>query len=41
MKEALYKALVLAYPDHDESYIVDMDTSNLAISAVLSQVQNW
>ncbi len=31
---------MLAYPDLDEPYIIDMDASNLAISAVLSQVKN-
>ncbi len=31
---------MLAYPDPNEPYIVDMDASNLAIGAVLSQVQN-
>ncbi len=35
LKEALCKALVLAYPDPDLPYVVDMDASNLAISAVL------
>ncbi len=40
LKEALSKAPVLAYPDTDKPYIVDTDASNLAISAVLSQVQN-
>ncbi len=37
---ALCKAPVLAYPDPDEPYIINMDASNLAIGAVLSQVQD-
>ncbi len=40
LKDALCKAPVLAYPDPDTPYIVDTDASNLAISAVLSQVQD-
>ncbi len=31
---------MLAYPDPDLPYIVDTDASNLAIGAVLSQVQD-
>ncbi len=40
LKEALCKASVLAYLDPDLPYIVDMDASNLAIGAVLSQVHD-
>ncbi len=40
LKEALSKALVLAYPDPDVPYVLDTDASNLAIGAVLSQVQD-
>ncbi len=40
LKEALCKALVLAYPNPDLLYVVDTDASNLAIGAVLSQVQD-
>ncbi len=40
LKEALCKAPVLAYPNPDEPYIMDTDASNLAISAVLSQVED-
>ncbi len=40
LKEALCKAQVLAYPDPDLPYAVDMDPSNLVIGAVLSQVQD-
>ncbi len=38
--DALCMAPVLAYPDHDEPYIMDTDASKPAINAVLSQVQN-
>ncbi len=40
LKEALCKAPVLAYPNPNLPYILDMDASNLAIDAVLSQVQD-
>ncbi len=40
LKHALCKAPVLAYPDPDSPYVVDKDASNLAIGAVLSQVQD-
>ncbi len=40
LKEALCKGPVLAYPDPDIPYVVDTDANNLAISAVLSQVQD-
>ncbi len=40
LKEALCKAPVLAYPDPDLPYVVNTDASNLAISAVLSQVKD-
>ncbi len=40
MKDALCKAPVLAYQDPDVPYVVDTDASNLAIGAVLSQVQD-
>ncbi len=40
LKEALCKAPVLAYPDPDLPYVVDTDSSNLAIGAILSQVQD-
>ncbi len=40
LKEALCKAPILAYPNPDVPYIVDTDASNLAIGAVLSQVQD-
>ncbi len=35
MKEALYKA-----PDPDLPYVMDTDASNLAVGAVISQVQD-
>ncbi len=38
--EALCKAPVLAYPNPDLAYVVDTDASNLAIGAVLSQVED-
>ncbi len=34
LKDALCKAPVLAYPDPDVQYIMDMDNINLAIDAV-------
>ncbi len=40
LKDVLCKAPVLAYPDPDSPYVVDTDASNLAIGAVLSQVQD-
>ncbi len=40
LKNALCKAPVLAYPDPDFPYVADTDASNLAIGAVLSQVQD-
>ncbi len=40
LKDALCKALVLAYPDRDVPYVVDTDASNLVIGALLSQVQD-
>ncbi len=40
LKEALCKAPVEAYLDPDVPYDVDTDASNVAISAVLSQVQD-
>ncbi len=40
LKEALCKAPVLAYPNPDVPYIMDTDASNLAIGAVLSQLQD-
>ncbi len=40
LKEALCKAPVLLYPYPDLPYVVDTDTGNLAIGAVLSQVQD-
>ncbi len=40
LKEALCKAPMLTYPDPDLPYIINMDASNLAIGAVLSQVQD-
>ncbi len=40
MKDALCKAPVLAYPDPDVPYVMDTDASNLAIGAILSQVQD-
>ncbi len=40
LKDALCKAPVLANLDPDVPYIVDTDASNLAIGAVLSQVQD-
>ncbi len=39
-KEALCKAPELAYPNPELPYVVDTDASNLAIGAVLSQVQD-
>ncbi len=39
LKEALCKAPVLAYPNPDLPYVEDTNASNLAIGAVLSQVQ--
>ncbi len=40
LKDALCKAPVLAYPNHDLPYVVDTVDSNLAIGAVLLQVQD-
>ncbi len=40
LKETLCKAPVLAYPDPNLPYVMDTDASNLAICAVLSQVQD-
>ncbi len=40
LKEALCKAPVLAYPNPNLPYMVDTDASNLAIGAILSQVQD-
>ncbi len=40
LKDALCKAPVLAYPNPNVPYVVDIDPSNLAIGAVLSQVQD-
>ncbi len=40
LKDALCKAPLLAYPDPNVPYVVDTDASNLAIGAVLSQVQD-
>ncbi len=40
LKEALCKAPVLAYLDPNLPYVVDTDVSNLAIGAVLLQVQD-
>ncbi len=40
LKDALCKAPVLAYPDPEVPYVLDTDASNLAIGAVLSQVQD-
>ncbi len=40
LKEALCKALVLAYLNPNLPYVMDMNASNLAIGAVLSQVQD-
>ncbi len=36
----LCKAPMLAYPDSDVPYVMDTDANNLAIGAVLSQVQD-
>ncbi len=40
LKDVLFKAPVLAFPNPDEPYIMDTDASNLAIGAVLSQEQD-
>ncbi len=40
LKDVLCKAPVLAYRDPNIPYVVDTDASNLAIGAVLSQVQD-
>ncbi len=40
LKDALCNAPVLAFPDPDVPYIVDTEASNLAIGAVISQVQD-
>ncbi len=40
LKDTLCKAPVLAYPNPDVLYIIDTDASNLAIGAVLLQVQD-
>jgi transposase InsO family protein/ribosomal protein L21E len=39
LKDKLVQAPVLAYPDPNETFILDTDASNLGIGAVLSQVQ--
>ncbi len=38
LKEAFCSAPILAYPDHEGEFIVDMDASNYTICTVLSQV---
>ncbi len=40
LKDAFCSAPILAYPDNEGEFIVDMDASNYAIGAVLSQVQD-
>ncbi len=40
LKDALCKALVLAYPDLNVPYVVETDACNLAIGAVLSEIQD-
>ncbi len=40
LKETLCKAPMLASPNSDVPYVVDADTSNVTIGAVLSQVQD-
>ncbi len=40
LKDVLCKAPVLTYPDPDVPYIMDTNASNLAIVAVVSQVQD-
>ncbi len=40
LKEAFCSAPILAYPDHEGEFIVNMDASNYSIGAVLSQVQD-
>lgn len=39
-KEALIKASVLGYPCFNGNYLLDTDTCNQAIGAVLSQMQD-
>lgn len=40
LKEALVTAPILAYPSQDGRFILDTDASNVAIGAVLSQIQD-
>ena len=39
LKKAVMSAPVLAYPDPDREYLLEMDTSKLGLGAVLSQKQ--
>ncbi len=40
LKDAFCSAPILAYPDHEGEFIVDMDASNYAIGTILSHVQD-
>ena len=39
LKKAVMSAPVLAYPDPDREYLLEMDASKLGLGAVLSQKQ--
>ncbi len=41
LKEVFCSAPILAYPNHKGEFIIDTDTSNYAIGAVLSVGERW